>query len=304
MAKRTRKGNPTSKGQPKRKPRAIKLSQSPRAIAGTMARAFTLEAADDVTVEQRIRNCQPSVIKPGELPFTAPVAVSQVWPEDLRETWWPVQDQGRTGACVGFGVGDGLVRWYLVKTNPREVAPDQPLSVRYFWMAAKEMDEFGDWPTTFLEEEGTSVWAALKTAMTYGCLLEAELPLNGGLFPGSKDMFLSVAAARKISKVHPLELNPNSWATWLRTNGPLAVRMSIDRAFEAARKADPNLDTYRSFPDPWNHGHAVALVGYLQAKDRFIIRNSWGTKWGDDGFAYASREYAQQAFAEVWGIYF
>ena len=47
-------------------------------------------------------------------------------------------------------------------------------------------------------------------------------------------------------------------------------------------------------------GHAIALVGYTP--DRFIVRNSWGTGWGDKGFAYASLAYAKDAFTEAYGI--
>ena len=31
---------------------------------------------------------------------------------------------------------------------------------------------------------------------------------------------------------------------------------------------------------------------------RFIVRNSWGTAWGDGGFAYASEAYINAAFYE------
>jgi hypothetical protein len=34
----------------------------------------------------------------------------------------------------------------------------------------------------------------------------------------------------------------------------------------------------------------------------FIIRNSWGTGWGQKGFAYASHEYATDDFHEAYGI--
>jgi C1A family cysteine protease len=44
------------------------------------------------------------------------------------------------------------------------------------------------------------------------------------------------------------------------------------------------------------------VVGFTAA-GRFIIRNSWGTAWGDKGFAYASPEYiAAGFFDESYGV--
>ena len=85
--------------------------------------------------------------------------------------------------------------------------------------------------------------------------------------------------------------------------GLLAQRQAVNR--EAALphglrmlETAGNLDEYQ--PKTKHGGHAVALVGYTP--DRFIVRNSWGTSWGDGGFAYASLAYAQDAFTEAYGI--
>ena len=36
-------------------------------------------------------------------------------------------------------------------------------------------------------------------------------------------------------------------------------------------------------------GHAVVAVGY--DADRFVVRNSWGSAWGDDGYCTMPVEY-------------
>jgi C1A family cysteine protease len=33
-------------------------------------------------------------------------------------------------------------------------------------------------------------------------------------------------------------------------------------------------------------GHAVLLVGYNNFTQRFIVKNSWGSNWGDNGYFY------------------
>lgn len=38
-------------------------------------------------------------------------------------------------------------------------------------------------------------------------------------------------------------------------------------------------------------GHAVSLVGYDEIKKQFLVRNSWGSKWGDCGYCYFPYEY-------------
>ena len=61
-----------------------------------------------------------------------------------------------------------------------------------------------------------------------------------------------------------------------------------------------NLDKFQ--PGTVRGGHAIAVVGYL-ANGRFIIRNSWGTGWGDKGFGYASPAYIAAAFFnESYGV--
>jgi len=51
------------------------------------------------------------------------------------------------------------------------------------------------------------------------------------------------------------------------------------------------LDLNESQCDPQGLNHAVAVVGYgnEDGKDYWIIRNSWGSKWGEKGYFRIAR---------------
>ncbi len=231
--------------------------------------------------------------------------------KDLRENWWKIGDQGNTGSCVGWATADSVLRWYFVKA--RRLAKDSKLSVRFIWMASKEMDDDEYYPSTMLEADGTSLKAALDIARNYGCVEESVLPftlLEGGmvyeqLYTGEPETFLGLASRCMIRNYFNLstpETKLDDWRKWIATKGPVLARLDVDDEwFSLDQTENPgkfNLDVYQKPPEP--AGHAVALVGYT--RDRFIVRNSWGEGWGDKGYGYASIEYAQAAFNEAYGI--
>ena len=75
------------------------------------------------------------------------------------------------------------------------------------------------------------------------------------------------------------------------------MRLVVDDTWKRATQTNGRLEKYSAATK--YGGHAVCLVGYTNK--HFIVRNSWGTGWGDQGFAYARNEYAAQAFKEAYG---
>jgi hypothetical protein len=91
------------------------------------------------------------------------------------------------------------------------------------------------------------------------------------------------------------EVQVSIWKKWINDRGPILIRLTMD---ENWNECQGSLDRFKSH----NHGkkHAALLVGFDD--NGFIIRNSWGTEWGDFGYADASNEYVLNAIDEAFGM--
>ena len=224
--------------------------------------------------------------------LTAPAALPAS--VDLRDpSWWAVGDQEDTGSCVGWATGDGVMRYLLVKAG--RLAKTKKVSPRYVWMASKETDEFQLRPESYIEGAGTSLKAACDICRKYGVALDFDLPfkINSKMFTGDENVFYASAALRKAALYTNIQLNMNSWKTTLASGTPILAGLNVDASWDNAAANHGLIDTFQ--PSTIRGGHAIAIVGY-RADGRFIVRNSWGTGWGDQGFGYISPAYIQAGF--------
>jgi Papain family cysteine protease len=263
---------------------------------------------------QRILNCIESVEADHDWDYQTAIASGFFTPKALRpivdyrigKTWWTIGDQKDTGSCVGWAVVDSCLRWHF--TEEGILPKTESLSVRFVWMASKEKDEFNKRPTSFIEQAGTSIKAALDILRKYGCVAESDLTFDcNNLALLTENKFYSNASKYKILNYFNLrpsfndELSyPEIWKQWLNAgNGPIIVRLNIDNNWRIADKDNHYLKVYEGMPSD-KGGHAATIVGYKD--DNFIVRNSIGTDWGDEGYVYVSMEYANKAFQEAYGI--
>jgi hypothetical protein len=75
--------------------------------------------------------------------------------------------------------------------------------------------------------------------------------------------------------------------TWIDTNGPISACFSCcDDFFDACK----NDSVYICSTTPANiasgDGHCIVIVGYDDSKKAWLIRNSWGTGWGTNGYGW------------------
>lgn len=80
---------------------------------------------------------------------------------------------------------------------------------------------------------------------------------------------------------------------------PLLVGMEIFEDFLDLAAPNPVV----SMPDEKSRsagGHAVAVLGYDLGREQFLIKNSFGTEWGDQGYAWMPFEYVRYYVFDRW----
>lgn len=169
-------------------------------------------------------------------------------------------------------------------------------------MASKEIDRIRSQPESFIEGAGTMLKSALKVVKKHGAALETDLPFHIAtkMFTGNESTFYAGCAQRTIASYFNLELDLTSWKTWLAQQGPILAALQVDASWDDAGDHGGRVDVFR--PSTVRGGHAIAIVGY-RGDGRFIVRNSWGPAWGDDGFGYLKPAYVRAAFFhESYGV--
>lgn len=210
--------------------------------------------------------------------------------QDYRDKQLPVLDQQKEGACTGFGLA--AVANYLLRTRKDVNAVDKlPVSPRMFYNMARRYDEYpGD------DTDGSSPRGAMKGWHKHGVCRDDLWPYR------SHDVVESLTDARaRDAAERPL-------GAYLRVNHRDLVAMhcaicEVGILYAAAfvhtgwKNPSDGLIEYRGNESRLG-GHAFAIVAY--DAEGFWIQNSWGTGWGQGGFARLKYGDWLDNGADVW----
>jgi hypothetical protein len=171
-------------------------------------------------------------------------------------------------------------------------------------MAAKELDRAQQYPSAFLETEGSSLKAGLEVARRFGVPLESDLPWRGfvGTLSSPEELYAS-ASRRRVHRYFDLGTDTTTdsdrkfraWRQWMDQHGPVPVLVKVDA--NLARASSRPLD---DFAEASVVGlEAGLLFGY--DPDNYLVRFYRGSAFGDSGYVKVSARYAAAAVAESWG---
>lgn len=80
----------------------------------------------------------------------------------------------------------------------------------------------------------------------------------------------------------PLEtIEDQKW--WPHTVGPITCALDVYEDFQVWKPAD-GVYIHEPVEGEEPGGHALLIVGYDDEKECWIVKNSWGPKWGDQGY--------------------
>jgi hypothetical protein len=137
--------------------------------------------------------------------------------------------------------------------------------------------------------EETSVALALDGITTHGHASEEAWPYGTPCWPADRPAAArSPANQAALGAWHPLGRLALAEIEAELTAGH-AVIVTTRVVYPAWRGADGHIDAEAGLKTPASH--AVVAVGVLDGPARLVIKNSWGTDWGDRGYGYMSERY-------------
>jgi C1A family cysteine protease len=78
----------------------------------------------------------------------------------------------------------------------------------------------------------------------------------------------------------------------LASGSPFVMAVAIYSGAESPEAAKANVMPVPKAGETFVGNHAVMVVGYEDARQQFIVRNSWGPKWGIQGYFWLPYAYA------------
>lgn len=186
----------------------------------------------------------------------------------------PVYDQGQLGSCTGNAIAAAVDF-----ENHRQTGVF--LTPSRLWIYYQERVIEG----TVSQDSGAQIRDGVKAVSQLGVCPESDWPYDISTFanaPPRKDYKIALADRVLTYQAAPQVL----WSlkSVLASGMPVVFGFTVYSAFESPQVAQTGIVPMPSPSEQVVGGHAVMLIGYDDAVDRFRVRNSWGTGWGQNGY--------------------
>lgn len=211
---------------------------------------------------------------------------------DLRSQCSLVVDQGELGSCTANAIASGLREYLLIQAKQPWIA----LSRLFLYYEERLLEG------TVNEDSGAKIRDGLKVLRNIGVCPETEKPYDISSFTvPPTEQNISEASQYKITSYHRV-VDLTMLKSALSEGLPVVIGFKVYSSFESEEVSQsgivPNPDIQT---EDLLGSHAVLVVGYDDANQWAIVRNSWGINWGDKGYFYLPYQYwTQNLISDMW----
>jgi C1A family cysteine protease len=213
---------------------------------------------------------------------------------DLRPECPPVYDQGQLGSCTGNGIA-GAIEFDQKKQGTPEFTPS-----RLFIYYNERVIE-----GTVNQDAGAQIRDGIKAVAKLGAPPENDWPYDIAEFT-KKPPAKAYADAKKdiVTSYSRVAQDLTQMHGCIASGFPFVFGFTVYESFESQEVAQTGMVPMPSPGESVLGGHCVVAVGYDDTQRTFIIRNSWGTGWGERGYCQMPYEYliSPHLSSDLWTI--
>lgn len=209
--------------------------------------------------------------------YAAPAATLSVLPPsvDLRTQCPPVYDQGQLGSCTANAIG-AAIQFDQLKQGATSCVPSR----LFIYYNERVMEH------TVNSDSGAQIRDGIKSVAKLGACRELPTwPYDITKFaqqpppPAYEEGLLN-----QVLQYQRLTHIVNQMKGCLASGYPFVFGFTVYESFESDDVAKTGVLQMPGSKEQVVGGHAVLAVGYSDASQRFIVRNSWGPDWGQQGY--------------------
>jgi C1A family cysteine protease len=198
---------------------------------------------------------------------------------DLRHYMTAVEAQGEVGSCTANAMAGAYE--YLAKRTLGEAGDVSRLFIYY---NARALDDEVE------EDEGTTILNCIKALREWGTCPESVWPYDPDcVFDEPHEEAYESALNFRLEEAERLPVDLHAMKHCLAEGFPFAFGLPLFESF--MREGNKGIPVPKPDQETFIGGHAMLCVGYSEYYKVFVVRNSWGTDWGDNGYCYIPYDY-------------
>ncbi len=244
-------------------------------------------------------NVDVSVPPKGDIapPQPLPPALAAIEPKDavdLRKFATPVGDQGQTSRCSAFAWTHAteLVTNMKTGSSPR-------LSPSFTMLEFQRMQgDAQDYQYAYKGGDGTTGGPDPGRLLTEQGTCRQELWPDSSPVPVTSERVLLADAGKHVLPATPLPISLEDARKVLSAGCP--VHVSINTGAQFSDIGRDGMFNAAEAPSGQHGRHAMLMVGYTG--NFYIIKNSWGTDWGDNGYCYVPKKVLEASDPELIAV--